>query len=150
MFETRRLSSKVILQVILTIMVIPYLSPLIAMVQESLSGQGWGNYRAVWAVGGVGDPVVYEAKGDAVRAFSGTTTFFVALFAAIVLSQARARPRWTAVRLVGAVGLLVIVGLVGDLVLGRVFGLVFFAIVNVPVLLTASMLALGGAPRAAT
>lgn len=51
MFMTRRLSSKVILQVILSIMVLPYLFPLIAMVQESLSGQGWGNYRAVWAVG---------------------------------------------------------------------------------------------------
>ena len=49
--EARRLSSKVILQVILTIMVMPYLFPLVAMVQESLSGQGWGNYRAVWAVG---------------------------------------------------------------------------------------------------
>jgi raffinose/stachyose/melibiose transport system permease protein len=51
MFETMRLRSKVTLQVILTIMVLPYLFPLIAMVQESLSGQGWGNYRAVWAVG---------------------------------------------------------------------------------------------------
>jgi raffinose/stachyose/melibiose transport system permease protein len=51
MFETRRLSSKVILQVILTIMVLPFLFPLIAMVQESLSGQGWGNYKAVWATG---------------------------------------------------------------------------------------------------
>jgi len=51
MFETRRLSSKVILQVILTIMVIPFLFPLIAMVQESLSGQGWGNYKAVWDTG---------------------------------------------------------------------------------------------------
>jgi len=47
MFETRRLSSKIILQVILTIMVLPFLFPLIAMVQESLSGQGWGNYKAV-------------------------------------------------------------------------------------------------------
>jgi len=51
MFETRRLSSKIILQVILTIMVLPFLFPLIAMVQESLSGQGWGNYKAVWATG---------------------------------------------------------------------------------------------------
>jgi multiple sugar transport system permease protein/raffinose/stachyose/melibiose transport system permease protein len=51
MFETRRLSSKIMLQVILTIMVIPFLFPLIAMVQESLSGQGWGNYKAVWATG---------------------------------------------------------------------------------------------------
>jgi raffinose/stachyose/melibiose transport system permease protein len=51
MFETRRLSSKVVLQVILTIMVLPFLFPLIVMIQESLSGQGWGNYRAVWATG---------------------------------------------------------------------------------------------------
>jgi raffinose/stachyose/melibiose transport system permease protein len=51
MFLTRRLGSKIILQVILTIMVLPFVFPLIAMVQESLSGQGWGNYRAVWAVG---------------------------------------------------------------------------------------------------
>jgi len=35
----------------LTIMVLPFLFPLIAMVQESLSGQGWGNYKAVWATG---------------------------------------------------------------------------------------------------
>jgi raffinose/stachyose/melibiose transport system permease protein len=51
MFETRRLSSRVILQAVLTIMVLPFVFPLIAMVQESLSGQGWGNYRAVWATG---------------------------------------------------------------------------------------------------
>ncbi|MGH3166190.1 MAG: carbohydrate ABC transporter permease, partial [Trebonia sp.] len=51
MFETRRLSSKIILQIVLTVMVIPFLLPLIAMVQESLSGQGWGNYRAVWDTG---------------------------------------------------------------------------------------------------
>jgi ABC-type glycerol-3-phosphate transport system permease component len=51
MFETRRLSSKIILQVILTIMVLPFLFPLIAMVQESLAGQGWDNYRIVWDTG---------------------------------------------------------------------------------------------------
>jgi raffinose/stachyose/melibiose transport system permease protein len=51
MFEARRLSSKIVLQVILTIMVLPYLFPLIAMVSESLSGQGWGNYKAVWDTG---------------------------------------------------------------------------------------------------
>lgn len=51
MFETRRLSTKIVLQVILTVMVLPFLFPLIAMVQESLSGQGTGNYRAVWATG---------------------------------------------------------------------------------------------------
>jgi raffinose/stachyose/melibiose transport system permease protein len=36
-------------------MVIPFLLPLIAMIQESLSGQGWGNYRAVWDTGVVPD-----------------------------------------------------------------------------------------------
>lgn len=51
MFEARRLSSKIVLQVVLTIMVLPYLFPLIAMISESLSGQGWGNYTAVWDVG---------------------------------------------------------------------------------------------------
>jgi raffinose/stachyose/melibiose transport system permease protein len=51
MFDTRRLSSKVALQIILTIMVLPFLFPLIAMVQESLSGQGWDNYRIVWDTG---------------------------------------------------------------------------------------------------
>ena len=30
-------------------MVLPYLFPLIVMVQGSLAGQGWGNYRAVLA-----------------------------------------------------------------------------------------------------
>ena len=51
MFETMRLRSKVILQVILTIMVLPFLFPLIAMVQESLAGQGWDNYKVVWDTG---------------------------------------------------------------------------------------------------
>lgn len=51
MFEARRWTSKLFLQVLLTLMVIPYLFPLIAMVQGSLSGQGWGNYRAVFGTG---------------------------------------------------------------------------------------------------
>jgi multiple sugar transport system permease protein/raffinose/stachyose/melibiose transport system permease protein len=51
MFEARRWTSKVFLQILLTIMVIPYLFPLIAMVQGSLSGQGWANYRAVFGTG---------------------------------------------------------------------------------------------------
>ena len=51
MFEARRLRSRIVLQVILTIMVLPFLFPLISMVQESLAGQGWGNYKAVWDTG---------------------------------------------------------------------------------------------------
>jgi multiple sugar transport system permease protein/raffinose/stachyose/melibiose transport system permease protein len=53
MFESRRLVTRIGLQVLLTVMVLPFLYPLIVAVQGSLSGQGWGNYRAVFAVGTV-------------------------------------------------------------------------------------------------
>ncbi len=47
MFETRSLRAKIGLQVLLTVMVLPFLFPLVAMVQGSLAGIGWGNYEAV-------------------------------------------------------------------------------------------------------
>lgn len=53
MLEARRPSARILLQVIATLMVIPYLFPLVVMVQGSLAGQGWGNYRAVLGVGAV-------------------------------------------------------------------------------------------------
>lgn len=52
MFEVRSRAGKVALQVVLTLMVLPFLFPLIVMVQESLSGQGFENYRAVVDVPG--------------------------------------------------------------------------------------------------
>lgn len=54
MFEARRLPTKILLQLLATLLVIPYLFPLVVMVQGSLSGQGWGNYRAVFAIGAIG------------------------------------------------------------------------------------------------
>ncbi len=53
MFETRSKLSKVLLQIIVTLMVLPYIFPLIVMVQGSLAGEGWGNYAAVLAVPGL-------------------------------------------------------------------------------------------------
>ena len=50
MLESRRFSSRIILQIVLTILVVPFLLPLIAMVGGSLAGQGWGNYTAVLSV----------------------------------------------------------------------------------------------------
>ena len=47
MFETRRLRSRIGLQILLTVLVIPFLFPLIAMVRGSLVGAGWGNYATV-------------------------------------------------------------------------------------------------------
>ena len=47
MFETRRVSSRVLLQMLLTVLVIPFVFPLVAMVQGSLAGAGWDNYKTV-------------------------------------------------------------------------------------------------------
>jgi multiple sugar transport system permease protein/raffinose/stachyose/melibiose transport system permease protein len=54
MFETRRRWQRVALQVGITLLVVPYLFPLIVMVQGSLAGEGWGNFKAVLAVPGFG------------------------------------------------------------------------------------------------
>jgi raffinose/stachyose/melibiose transport system permease protein len=47
MFETRSRAAKLILQIVVTLMIIPFVFPLIAMVQGSLAGQGWENYWVV-------------------------------------------------------------------------------------------------------
>ena len=53
MFEARGRLAKILLQLTLTIMVLPYLFPLITMVQGSLSGQGWRNYKITLGVSAV-------------------------------------------------------------------------------------------------
>ncbi len=53
MFETRNIRQRIVLQIVLTILVLPFLFPLIVMVQGSLQGEGWGNYRAVLEVPGL-------------------------------------------------------------------------------------------------
>jgi raffinose/stachyose/melibiose transport system permease protein len=53
MFEARSWPSRLTIQALTTLLIIPYLFPLIVMVQGSLAGQGWGNYKAVFAVGAV-------------------------------------------------------------------------------------------------
>ncbi len=51
MFEMRSRASRIAIQVLATVIVLPYLAPLIAMVQGSLAGQGLGNYAKVFATG---------------------------------------------------------------------------------------------------
>jgi raffinose/stachyose/melibiose transport system permease protein len=51
MFELRSRGSRIGVQLLATVMVIPFLAPLIAMVQGSFAGQGWGNYAKVFATG---------------------------------------------------------------------------------------------------
>lgn len=50
MLEARSRWGKVLLQVVLTLMVIPFAFPLVVMVQGSLAGEGWRNYLAVLSV----------------------------------------------------------------------------------------------------
>ncbi|MFC4243242.1 carbohydrate ABC transporter permease [Gryllotalpicola reticulitermitis] len=52
MFEIRTKWGKVVLQIVLTLMILPFLFPLVAMVQGSFAGKGWGNYLAVTRVPG--------------------------------------------------------------------------------------------------
>lgn len=51
MFEIRTKKSKILLQLVLLIMTIPYVLPLIQMVLGSLGGTGIMNYKAVWDTG---------------------------------------------------------------------------------------------------
>lgn len=51
MFEIRSLKNKVILQIVLLILTIPYAIPLVQMFLGSLGGRGLYNYKAVWDTG---------------------------------------------------------------------------------------------------
>jgi multiple sugar transport system permease protein/raffinose/stachyose/melibiose transport system permease protein len=53
MFESRNPAQRIALQILLTILVLPFLFPIIVMVQGSLQGEGWGNYSAVFKVPGL-------------------------------------------------------------------------------------------------
>jgi raffinose/stachyose/melibiose transport system permease protein len=54
MFEIRTWKGKLALQLVVTVMVLPFLFPLIVMVKGSLAGQGWRNFKAVLGVPGLG------------------------------------------------------------------------------------------------
>jgi len=51
MFELRSRSSRIGVQVLATVMVLPFLAALVAMFQGSLAGRGWGNYAKVFDTG---------------------------------------------------------------------------------------------------
>lgn len=51
MFEIRSIKSKIILQIVLLLLTIPYVIPLVQMFLGSLGGIGFLNYKAVWDTG---------------------------------------------------------------------------------------------------
>jgi multiple sugar transport system permease protein/raffinose/stachyose/melibiose transport system permease protein len=53
MFEARSWRTRTALQILATILVVPYLFPLVVMVKGSLAGQGFRNFTAVLAVPGL-------------------------------------------------------------------------------------------------
>lgn len=53
MFETRTWRSRLTLQLVVTVAVVPFLIPLVAMLTTSLTGAGWNNYAAVLRVPGL-------------------------------------------------------------------------------------------------
>ncbi len=51
MFEVRSKKNKILLQLLLLVMTVPYLIPLVQMVLGSLGGRGLYNYKVVWDTG---------------------------------------------------------------------------------------------------
>lgn len=51
MFETRSWTGRLVLQVLATVLVIPFVFPLVAMVAGSFAGTGWNNYAEVLSIG---------------------------------------------------------------------------------------------------
>lgn len=52
MFEIRSKRARILLQLLITIAVVPFVIPIVTMVSKSLEGQGWRNYTAVIGVPG--------------------------------------------------------------------------------------------------
>ncbi|MGH1549820.1 carbohydrate ABC transporter permease [Leifsonia poae] len=105
MFETRSRRSRILLQLVLTVAVVPFVIPLIAMLQTSFEGSGWGNYVAVVNVPGfpkfflntiiiavVSIAIVYLATLAAAFGFSklrvrGKEVYFWLMMAALTLPE---------------------------------------------------------------
>ena len=51
MFEIRNFRSRVVLQLVLALLTIPFLLPLIQMVRGAFAGRGWYNFVVVWQTG---------------------------------------------------------------------------------------------------
>ncbi|MCX2750064.1 carbohydrate ABC transporter permease [Arthrobacter sp. MI7-26] len=90
MFEARTRLTRVILQVVVTVLVLPFLFPLAAMLQGSLAGEGWGNYAKVLAVPGFG----LFFRNSAIMALATIViVYIVALLAAYGFSKLHIRGR---------------------------------------------------------
>ena len=90
MFEVRSRWQQVALQVGITLMVIPFVFPLFAMVQGSLAGDGWGNYSAVLAVPGLSR---FFVNSVVIAAACIALVYVVTMLAAFGFAKLRLRGR---------------------------------------------------------
>lgn len=86
MLETRTRLSRITLQIILTVMILPFVFPLIAMVQGSFAGLGWGNYLAVLSIPSIPR---YFLNSTFIAAATIAIVFFCTLLAAFAFSKLR-------------------------------------------------------------
>jgi ABC-type glycerol-3-phosphate transport system permease component len=90
MIETRSVLSKVVLQLIVTVLALPFLFPLIVMVQGSFAGEGWGNYIAVLSVPNV---PYFFLNSAIISAVSIALVYVCTVLAAFGFSKLRIRGR---------------------------------------------------------
>jgi ABC-type glycerol-3-phosphate transport system permease component len=90
MFETRSVTARVVLQVLLTIAVIPFVIPIWTMVAKSFEGSGWGNYAAVLAVP---DFFRFFANSAFIAAVSIIIIYVATMMAAFGFSKLRIRSK---------------------------------------------------------
>lgn len=88
MFDSRSRRSRVLIQALATVLTVPFLLPLTAMVQGSFAGRGIGNYRKVFATGVV--PTYF--RNSAIIAVSVVViVYVVTMLAAFGFSKLRFR-----------------------------------------------------------
>ena len=88
MFEFRSRWSRFGAQLLATIIVLPFLGALIAMVQGSFAGQGWGNYAKVFNTGVV---PTYFLNSVIVAAATITIVYVLTMLAAFGFAKLTGR-----------------------------------------------------------
>jgi raffinose/stachyose/melibiose transport system permease protein len=88
MFETRSRLTRVALTALLAVMVIPFLIPLFVMVQGSLRGRGWDNYRTVIELEGFW---LYFRNSAIIAGVTIAIVYFLTMTASFGFSKLRIR-----------------------------------------------------------
>lgn len=90
MFETRTHRSRLLLQAVLTVAIVPFVVPLVTMFSRSLGGEGWGNYAAVLRVPGFAR---FFLNSAIVAGASIAIVYFMTLMAAYGFAKLRVRAK---------------------------------------------------------